>query len=381
MITRKSIAILVFCCLSATAQGRKWTDSSGRAFEATLIRLDGSKVILNVSGRQRSFELSQLSAADQSFLKSGGTPSPTPRAPQRENPVARDLPKNGQIQADVSIQIKRLRAEPENNRWVYGSPNFEFICDEDLGLNSVRRFAWMFESVWQFCSTMPYDIPRLRAQQKVRMKTYLIKNYADYVKMGGVPRTAGVYIPSQDIVLIPFSSLDLGQGGGLKDANNTLRHEVTHQLMTGQSQQAGWFIEGSADYVATVPYDKTRMLTGRHLSAVASYVSAYGWNERRGHNLGKNITFGRLESFMQPNYAQFQMQKDAYAYALVLYTYFAKFDGQKNGARLAQYVAALQDGTPEADARKLLLAGRSYEQLEKAVASAWNVNGLRLKFE
>lgn len=373
-------SLLIIGLLMTNGVGRTWTDANGGKFEATLIRQEGSQVFLNVSGRQRSFKLSQLSAGDQRFLQSGGTAVPKATTSRRQDPAARSLPKSGQIQADTSIKIERLRVEPENKRWVYGSPNFEFICDEDLGFSAVKNFAWMFESVWQFCGTLPFDIPRLRAQQKVRMKTYLIKNQVDYVKLGGLPNSAGVYIPSQDVVLIPFSSLDLNRAG-LKDANNTLRHEVTHQLMTGQSQQAGWFIEGSAEYVATVPYDRTRLLVGRHTSSMAAYVSGYGWNGRQGHNLGKNVTFARLEEFMQPNYAAFQRQKHAYAYALVLYGYFAKFDGKKDGARLSQYVAALQDGRSEAEARKFLLAGRSYEQLEKEVASAWNVQGLRLSFK
>ena len=365
MLSLNSIVLVTLCGLCLTSYGRTWTDASGRTFEGTLIRKQGNQVFLNISGRQRSFTLSQLSVADQSFLKSGATPSPTSRSTQRQDPATRALPRSGQIQADTSIKIERLRVEPENKRWVYGSPNFEFICDEDLGFQAVKDFAWMFESVWQFCATMPFDIPRLRAQQKVRMKTYLIEEYANYVRLGGLPNSAGVYIPSQDVILIPFQSLDMNKGAGQKDANNTLRHEVTHQLMTGQSQQAGWFIEGAAEYVATVPYDRTRLLTGRHMGSVASYVSEYGWNGRRGHNLGKNITLGRLESFMQPNYAAFQAQENAYPYALMLFTYFAKFDGQKDGARLSQLRCGFTGWQARAGSKKASLGRTQLRAVRK----------------
>ena len=385
MLSQLKLSIACSMLLIASSFARTWTDNNGRKFEAALIRLEGDKVLLNVGGRQRSFKLNQLAAADQVFVQGGGrstrTPvAPVPVAPRRTTPTRRGS-SGGQIQADTTIKVERLRVEPDKKRWVYGSPNFEFICDDDLGLATVRKFAWMFESIWQFCGNMSFDIPRLRAQQKVRMKIYLIKEYADYVRAGGSPNSGGVYIPSQDVVLVPFRSLDLGSQSGERDTNTALRHEVTHQLMTGQSQQAGWFIEGSAEYVATVPFDKTRLLTDRHLKSVVAYVSAYGWTKRQGHNLGNSITFARLESFMQPSYTRFQRQENAYAYALVLYTYFAKLDGQKKGEKLAQYVAALQDGRPEVDARKFLLAGRSYEELEKDVISAWNLQGLRLKFK
>ena len=368
------VASLVFGGLCLSSLGRTWTDTSGRQFEGALIRQEGEKVYLNISGRQRAFQLSQLSIADRNFVNSGGqrtTSTRKPGVPQRRT----------QIQADVGIKVEKLRVDPEYNRWVYGSPNFEFICTEDLGYPAIRRFAWMFESVWQFCETLPFDVPRLRAQEKVRMKTFLIKDYKDYVRMGGVPQTLGVYLPPRDIVLVPFLSLDLVKRPGLKDANSTLRHEVTHQLMKGQSQQAGWFIEGSAEYVATVPYSQNRLLTDRHLKSVVSSVSGYGWNERAGYNLGRSVTFSRLENFMRPDYRAFQQQKNAYAYALVLFTYFARLDGQKDGASLSRYVAALQDGVPEPEARKQLLNGRSYEELEAAVTKAWNSHGLRLKFE
>ncbi len=387
--------LLIASFYALTAQGawaRTWRDTNGREFEATLIKMVGDTVFLNIGGRQRTFKVTHFSANDRIFLQSGGREEPklTPTSnsnstvsPQRRQAL---IPKtttrsSGQIQANVSIPIERLRADPGEKRWVYGSPNFEFICDDDLGFAAIKKFAWMFESVWQFCEQMPFDIPRLRRGQGTRMKTFLVKDFQDYVRMGGTPRSAGVFIPSQDLILVPFRSLDLDPRAGVKDTNGTLRHEVTHQLMTGQSQQAGWFIEGSAEYVATVPFERTRLLTDRHMRSIIAYLTARGWTERQGHNLGKKITFSRLESFMQPDYSRFQQQPHAYAHALVLFTYFAKFDGRKDGANLASYVADLQDGRPEFEARKHLLAGRTYAQLEKDVATAWAANGITLRFE
>lgn len=375
------VMCLLLAGLVSPLLARTWTDASGRKFEATLLKVEGNTVFLNVGGRQRTFQKSQLSRADRLFLASGGQSPSGPARPSQAESKPRNRTKTSQIQANISIRIERLRADPQNSRWVYGSPNFAFICDEDLGLPAIRKFAWMFESVWQFCETLPFDVPRLRAQRRVRMKTYLIEDYQTYLRMGGVPGSAGVFIPSQDVVLVPFQSLDLAKGPGLKDANNTIRHEVTHQLMLGQSQRAGWFIEGVAEYVATVPYDQNRLLVDRHLKSVLSYLTARGWNRRQGHNLGKVISFARLESFMEPNYRRFQAQEHSYAYALALFTYFAKMDGQRDGARLSRYVAALQDGRPEPEARKHLLDGRSYEQLEKDFAAGWAKYGLRLSFK
>ncbi|WP_411847342.1 hypothetical protein AAFN60_08250 [Roseibacillus persicicus] len=378
---KSSLFVLLFLLIGGIGQARVWTDSLGRKFEGTLIRKDGDSVVLDIGGRQRTLAFSQLSPADQAYLKGGRS-----RRSSAKESVPSVQASKAQIQANTGIQVVRLSADTVNKRWSYGSPNFEFICDDDLGLPVVREFAWMFESVWQFAARKPFDLPRLRAQQKVRMKTYLIKSYADYVKMGGPPKSGGVFISSRDIILIPYQSLGITNHGGRyrvdsKVGNYTLRHEVAHQLMLGQSQQAGWFIEGSAEYIATVPYQQTRMLVSHHQKSVIDYLTAYGWNGQGGRNLGRNLKLARLESLMNPDYATFQKQPNAYASALLLYYYFMKFDGKRDGAALAAYVGELQYGRPEFVAREKLLAGRSYAELEKQMAAAWNQVGIRLTFE
>lgn len=376
----KSLLALI---LISSASGRTWTDAYGRAFEGTLVKRDANSVILNIRGHQRTIPLSQLSEKDRRFLSSSspGTAPPTPAARTER---ASSAP--AQLQANTALEVVQLRAEPEKKRWTYGSPNFEFICNEDLGYTVVREFAWMFESAWQFMAIQPYRLPRVQAQQKVRMKTYLVKTQADYVRLGGPPGTAGVYKPALDVIIVPFGSLGISQTAGRyrvdsSDNNHTLRHEVTHQLMHGQTQQAGWFIEGSAEYAATVPYKNTRTLLSHHPKAIVDFVTAYGWNKQQGYNLGRNLTLPRLKTFMIPDYAAFQRHQNGYPYALLLYHYFLNLDGDKKGTRVVNYVAALQDGLPEPSAQMHLLDGRSYEQLEKEMQAAWNQFGIRLTFQ
>ena len=126
MLSKKLFVCFVLGSLNLASQGRTWTDASGRTFEATLVRQEGEKVILNVSGRQRTFQINQLSVNDRGFLKSGGK-STSSNSSQSKNPVSRPLPRSSQIQADTGIRIEQLRVEPENKRWVYGSPNLSLI--------------------------------------------------------------------------------------------------------------------------------------------------------------------------------------------------------------------------------------------------------------
>jgi len=57
-----------------------------------------------------------------------------------------------------------------------------------------------------------------------------------------------------------------------------------------------------------------------------------------------------------------------------------RLDGEKDGARLTSYVARLLEGRTETEAREALLAGRSYDQLEKEFARAWDQLGVAVRF-
>lgn len=377
------LKIPLFCLLASSLSGRTWTDSLGRTFEGNLVSKDKISVVLDIGGLQRKIAINQLSEKDRIFLSGGRLPTASQAPSSRAH---RKTSRPTQLQANTGIEVVRLRSEPERKRWTYGSPNFEFICNEDLGYTVVREFAWMFESVWQFLAIQPYRLPRVQSQQNVRMKTYLVKTQADYARLGGPPGTAGVYKPSLDVIIVPFASLGITQTSGryrINDLDNhhTLRHEVTHQLMHGQTHQAGWFIEGAAEYAATVPYKNTASLLTHHPKAIVEFVTAVGWNKQEGYNLGRNLTLPRLETFMIPDYASFQSHQNAYPYALLLYHFFLNLDGDQKGTGLVNYVAALQDGEPEPAARRHLLAGRSYETLEKEMKEAWNQFGLRLTFQ
>ena len=364
--------ILLVCTLVAGAEVRTWSDSLGRKFEGELIRVEGDAVFLKIRGVQRRFEISKLSAADQEWLRSAGhsRSSPgRPRKPKDKEPA--------EIHANTTIPVKMVEANSAERRWVYESPNFRFICDADLGLVTVREFVWMFESVWIFCEQWPVRLPRLEGGEKLRMQTQLVEKYDDYLKLGGRPNTGGVYLTARDLVLIPFESLGIKHTGGRYRVargkqNYVLRHELTHQLMRGQTQQAAWFIEGAAEYVASIPFSVTRMLVSHHDSAVRDYLAL--------RRVEKSVRLDPLQQFMTTSYADFGKSSHAYAYALLVFYYFAELEGNKDGEKLRRYAEALHSGRSETEARKHLLAGRSWSELESDIAKAWNLKGLTLQF-
>lgn len=379
----------IFFTLLVSAQfafGRTWTDSLGRQFEGELIRVEGEQVFLKVSGLQRSFKFSQLSSSDQRWLsRGGGAPAPTAASSTKKEPKRSSFTPSGQgqpkqINIDQSVPVTRIETNPAEKRWVYASPNFEFVCNKDLGLAKVREFVWMFEGVWSFCEQWPVHLPRLQAREQVRMRTLLVETEEDYVRLGGPPGSAGVYMPARDLVLIPFSSLRLDRGRRGRQQEYVLRHEITHQLMKGQTQQAAWFIEGSAEYVASVPFAVNRVLADKHSEAVVDFLIARNVPPGKFRSEGRMMKLTSLEKFMTNSYSGFQRTPLAYPYGLVVFYYFAKLDGNKDGASLRAYVDALHRDKSEAEARKLLLRGRSWDQLEADMTRAWGLKGLKLKF-
>ena len=366
-------AAILLSGLAAQAEVRTWTDSLGRKFEGELIRVEGPAVFLKIRGVQRRFELGKLSAGDQEWLRSAGHSSRGPVVPSRQRGVGRS-----EIQANTAIPVKLVESNPAERRWVYESPNFRFICDADLGLATVREFVWMFEAVWIFCKEWPIRLPRLEGGERLRMQTQLVRNYEDYVRMGGAPNTGGVYLTARDLILIPFQSLGVEEVGGRYKVsrarqNYVLRHELTHQLMRGQTQQAAWFIEGAAEYVASVPFSVTRMLLTHHESEVQEYLAL--------RQIQKSVHLDSLERFMTTNYAGFGRFSHAYGYSLIVFYYFAKLEGAKDGEKLRRYAEALHSGRSEVEARKHLLAGRTWRQLEADMVKAWNLKGLTLHFK
>jgi hypothetical protein len=382
------LLMLGACCASA----RTWTDSLGRGFEAEFIRSDGAYVVLNVGGLQRRFLLSGMSESDQEWMRRGGAGKGAPEGSGRGKSSEQKLPKSAprkpsksEIQVNQSIPVTRIEANFREKRWVYASPHFEFVCDEDLGLPIVREFVWMFESVWQFCEQWPVRLPRLESKEQVRMRTLLVKNYEDYVRLGGIPNSGGCYIPGRDLILVPFRSLGIeAKGSKYKISrsldNNILRHEITHQLMRGQTQQAAWFIEGAAEYVSSVPYSVNRLLVSQHANAVVSYIIKTNYLAGKGRPEGRTMKLSSLEKFMTGSYDDFQKTPHAYSYGLLLFYYFAKLEGKKGGEQLRLYTEALHRDKSEVEARSILLRGRSWKQLEKEIAAAWNLRGIRLRF-
>lgn len=170
-------------------------------------------------------------------------------------------------------------------------------------------------------------------------------------------------------------------------SDSVISHELVHQFTPReyfcQSETNSWFIEGIAEYVATIPYRAGTFNLRRHRRALVDYSTGFSRKYGRGRNIGTDITVPSLEKFMALPYRRFAGNSEAnfnYAVGMLLTYYFIHFDGDGDAARLKKFNQALAAGKPYEEAEALLLDGRTYQQLEEDVAKAWSRAGVKFTF-
>jgi hypothetical protein len=108
-----------------------------------------------------------------------------------------------------------------------------------------------------------------------------------------------------------------------------------------------------------------------------------GLDDGSGRRLGSRIAMTSLERYMNLPYTNFAGGKDAnknYGVALLLTYFFYHHDGRGDGARIKQYIKAVQQGKSEGESQKLLLANRSYSQLQQEFRKFCAKGGINLEF-
>ena len=299
-----------------------------------------------------------------------------------------DWPASAFVPDELNIEV--VKEDDANKIYVYRSTHFEFTCDVQLRTRLVSACAKIFEATHEMLRLLPLNNRSTGGKKKLFPVT-LFEEFSDYVKAGGPPGSAGVcmYSSNSDAkVLVPLESMGVKKVGKdyTVDSNDrdyrVLSHEITHQIMEHEVKQASWYIEGSAEYSAYTPYTGGRYKVGVNKSSIVASVTAYGKKNEGGRALGENIKMPRLETFMTLPYDRFVYNAGFnYGVACLLTYYWYHQDGNGDAARIKEYLKALQSRTPESKARELLLAGRTWEQLETDFAKAMRRLGVRIEYK
>lgn len=377
----------------AVSHARTWTDVDGRKIEAELLEIGKSEVTLKLAnGKTAKVPYARLSADDKAFVL-GEALDPRPKGAAA---VAGNTPKckgfeafwPSAAQCSLDLKIDVVSEEPDKHRFIYHSAHFEFICNAQLRPKVVSAFASLFEATHEFLRVLPLN-NRLTATP-TKLRVVLFDSMEGYLSAGGPPGSAGVCSGSgaRSVILVPLESLGVRKvpgkdefGVDAKQTNTVLAHELTHALMEDEVKAASWYIEGSAEYVRLTPFTTGRYRIAENRDAIVAGVTGYGKRNDGGRALGKKIAMPPLSEFMEQPYPIFVANPQFnYGMATLLTYYFYHLDGRRDAARIKAYVQALQSGEDEPDARKKLLDGREWSQLEAEFSAAMKSLGLTVTF-
>jgi hypothetical protein len=379
--------------LAFAAEPRTWTDVQDRKIEASLLRVDGQSVILKLKdGREVPYPLAKLSEADRTYVEANRKAAPSDgdeaEATDRSTPLNFSAEWPERIKFSEDPEILTVEENVEKKRFVYESANYRYVCDVRLAKSVVKGFAVMFEATHLYCRSLPLAINggvKIEGKHQI----LLFEEFDAYVKAGGPPSSAGVFIGGRGIVMVPLTSLGVrpvGSGYMLDrdKSSSTLPHELTHQLTPEcyfEKGALGWFSEGIAEYVAVTPYRAGGYAVRGNQKDIIDYTTGYGTKDRGGRALGTKIRLPALKSFMLQSYSSFTGNPQLnYGCSLLVTYYFLHLDGEGDGKRIKAYLKALHEGKDAEKSMDILLDGRTFEKLEEDLAKAWSRKGVDFTF-
>jgi hypothetical protein len=414
------IGSIAMASLSATVHGaessRKWTNTSGQSFDGSYVSSTTDKVsISRTDGKIFDVELSKLSKEDQDYLltlkKGDATPTPAPPAiPAKKFKFKNQAgfvqkmllgydstklsnftdPWPKEVGVDAEPPITVIEENPAEKLFIYESPHFHFQCNVLLRPSLLAKVALMFESTYKMHHDVPLNNRRTRADKAEKLKARLFETSAEYHAAGGPGGSAGVYMGGEiDEFLVPLDELGVKKVGSgyMFDYSgdfHTMYHELTHQMWADLPDCAGiWMIEGFAEFMACAPFSSGKFSFTKQQSYLMEYATGYGKKDHGGRALGKNITYPHLKDIMSWDQPTFYTNGNKnYGLGLLLVDFFVLFDGEGNkiGENFKNCIKACQEGKSAEQARQALLAGRSYDQLEKDFANGMKKKGLKISF-
>ncbi|MEI6819592.1 MAG: SHD1 domain-containing protein [Verrucomicrobiota bacterium] len=375
---------------SNAAESRLWTDQQDRKIAATLVGVEDQNVTLRLKdGRKIPYPLAKLSPNDCQYVENYRAQLALENASEPASILNFDGPWPERVKFGEDPKILTVEENSDTKRYVYESANYRYVCDVRLTQSVVKGFAVLFEATQHYCRSLPLAI---NGGIKVagKLQILLFEQFDNYVKAGGPPNSAGVFISGQGVVIVPLASLGVKPVGSsymLDRAknNNTLPHELTHQLTPEtyfKKGSLGWLSEGIAEYVATTPYRSGTFNVRGNQKEIFDFTTGYGTKDRGGRALGTKIHLPDLKSFMLQDYSGFLGQSTQLNYggSLLITNYFFHMDGEGDAKRIKSYLKALHDGQDAEQSLALLLDGRSFEKLQEDIAKAWHRKGIDLTF-
>lgn len=342
-----AVVLFVFSAGGGLAEApRGWRTADGRAFQAEIVGVEGTKAIFRASdGRRSTFPLEQLAADDRKFVAEW----------QGKQPVKREMPEVVGVEtADIRAEV--VSEDERNEKFVYRTQHFEFESQGKFTQGLLREVARNFEATYELLKALPWGIdPRPDSGGYFRAR--LFRTRLVYEAEGGPKNSGGVYQRRNKVFMVPFDSIGLKLVGKsyAKDLDfdtGTLVHELTHQMMhswLGLLPQ--WVIEGTAEYTAALPLKLGRFRVSAAKTGLRDYLDAF----KRGRGVPLPYPLEDLFPITNERWNEI-LEKEPlvsgrlYFTSFLLVYYFMHLDGDGDGELFLRYFREVDKARREVEA-------------------------------
>lgn len=368
---------------------RPWTFTDGSELNAVLVAADAKTAQFRVPQGVGQVKIDLLAPPDRekilSLVKSEGIKGvaglPIRLKTHRWPQVWRESPEVGLAQVAGT------------NLW--RSRHFEITNTAGIKREALESITLICESVDGALNALPLPLPLNWGRDPGELRKIEIKEHSDDPDAGNRTgywdgRTGIVHIyarsllePDLQLVVFEFNKPEKVQ------KYDVIVHEVTHQSMAGLLYMGipAWVPEGIAEYMAATQFAPAfYQFTNTHVSI--------------RHHIDKGLLGDRIVKDRKRHFTHLRdlMDRDIFAWnafaktdeiasflqyheSLILIDYFFHRD-HPDGVHFRRYLESILSGVSEPDARSThLLRGRSYEQIEKEIASLWKPIGFTINFQ
>ncbi len=338
---------------------RTWTTSDGRAFQATLVNVQGTQIILKMpTGQLTTVPLMRLSLGDQVFVKGsvpttattvGGTVAAV-GASSVLPPEKRTWPAKVEVDSRA-IEVKTISESAADRKYVYQSQAFDFASEDKLAGSVMKEIARTFEATRSLVEALPWGIEPKPPADLGRYQARFYVSHESYVASGAPKNSGGVYMSSDRVFRVPFPSLGLEMRGKTWFKNETYRndtivHEITHQMMHEFLPfMPIWAIEGTAEYTEMLPYNAGRFLTNSHERGLKDYLKKAqerGLSPAEVGQVMDHLTMTSATWHSRADEGGKEQHRLYFASCLLVY-YFSHLDGDGKGTRFFKYLDKMRE--------------------------------------
>jgi hypothetical protein len=362
----------VFC-----GEIRTWTDVNEKTLQAEFLRQEGTDIYLKLTNQQvAKVPLDRFSQLDQLWLDNQKTNdgktnesirvlSPEQKQAQEgsdlqqselkqtqasvfKNPIAEKIwPQEVKIDGDIKVEV--IKEDTEAKEFIYETDHYEFKSQMKLGLSLLRECAKVFEVTYLLNCKIPLNLNPQPEKLRVKFLARIFENEQEYLKNGGVPRTAGIYTPAEKAVMLPIQNLGVrlvGDKAYLDTSNknfSTLIHEISHQMMNKQNWYLpNWIAEGSATYMEMYKYNHGRFSIVGLKKNIVSMLELYTTHTRGVFEMTspEKLIFITDEEWdkdlKNPNSV-------LYPSSMLLFYYFIALDGTGDGKGMSDLFKAINE--------------------------------------